>query len=245
MDWQLAIDKHREALSCVLAMLISMAGLRRPVLHFDEGEMPIPTLPRHLHRAVLRLLRPAEWATRRLIIIMARGLVVRAVRNRMCPTSSALFLRGPGGTGVRLVAAGAPSRPAPLAISLPLFDPPRRLHVLRRAAAGSVPRISLPGVTVPFVIAPRRAPAFDDALDAKNLVLRLRGLHAALEDLPRQAMRFARRQAAIIQQEKPRRWPIRNGPPPGTRRRQTHDVFSTLTDLHGLAFDALARPDTS
>src|SRR5690606_33081848 len=34
------------------------------------------TLPRHLHRAVLRLLRPAEAAARRLIIVTARDLVV-------------------------------------------------------------------------------------------------------------------------------------------------------------------------
>ena len=34
------------------------------------------TLPRHLHRFVLRLLRPAEAATRRLIIIAAQGLTV-------------------------------------------------------------------------------------------------------------------------------------------------------------------------
>jgi len=38
-----------------------------------KGEVnPRPALPRHLHRAVLRLLRPAEAAARRLVIVAAR-----------------------------------------------------------------------------------------------------------------------------------------------------------------------------
>ena len=41
MDWNAAIEKNREALKRVLTMLVAMAGVR-------------PTLPRHLHRAVLR-----------------------------------------------------------------------------------------------------------------------------------------------------------------------------------------------
>ena len=40
------------------------------------------TLPRHLHRFVLRLLRPAEAATRRLIIIAAQGLTVTLPKQR-------------------------------------------------------------------------------------------------------------------------------------------------------------------
>ena len=41
-----------------------------------KGRREGPTLPRRLHRAILRLLRPAESAVRRLIVIAARGLVV-------------------------------------------------------------------------------------------------------------------------------------------------------------------------
>ena len=36
------------------------------------------TLPRHLYVAILRLLRPAEAATRRLVIVLARGIVRHA-----------------------------------------------------------------------------------------------------------------------------------------------------------------------
>ena len=66
MDWNAAIERNREALKRILAMLVAMAELA------GGGA----TLPRHLHRAVLRLLRPAESAARRLVIVAARGLVV-------------------------------------------------------------------------------------------------------------------------------------------------------------------------
>src|SRR5690606_30321305 len=105
MDWHMAIERNREALKRVFAMLVAMAGsgagftspfwggrpssegrvgvidksLSQPdALHRPEGEVPPSpqTLPRHLHRAVLRLLRPAEAAARRLIVLAAREIVV-------------------------------------------------------------------------------------------------------------------------------------------------------------------------
>jgi hypothetical protein len=92
MDWNAAIEKNREALKRLLAALVAMAGLA------DGGA---GTLPRHLHRAVLRLLRPAEAATRRLIIVAARGVVVtlppsRPRRAKPAPT----ILRNGVGTGI-------------------------------------------------------------------------------------------------------------------------------------------------
>jgi hypothetical protein len=94
MDWNAAIERHREALKRVLAMLTAMAGLANGLSVAANGQagssqaadgpadcrLPVadcrPTLPRHLHRAVLRLLRPAEAAARRLVVVAARGLVV-------------------------------------------------------------------------------------------------------------------------------------------------------------------------
>ena len=77
MDGTQAIERNREALKRILAGVIAMASL--PVLRAC-GDAGIaggrPTLPRRLHRAILRLLRPAEAAARRLIIAAARGLVV-------------------------------------------------------------------------------------------------------------------------------------------------------------------------
>ena len=96
MDWNLAIEKNREALKRIVAMLVAMAGLGAGIRQSPVGsrnqtaqaaearlaDCLLPNadcrlpLPRHLHRAILRLLRPAESAVRRLVIVMARGLVV-------------------------------------------------------------------------------------------------------------------------------------------------------------------------
>src|SRR6188472_4379134 len=106
MDWSLAIEKNREALKRVLAMLFAMVAS-------GDGGSPTgarsSTLPRHLHRFVLRLLRPAEAAARRLIIVAARGLVVglappRTAKPRPKPP---LNRRNGYGTGIVI-------RPGPL-----------------------------------------------------------------------------------------------------------------------------------
>ena len=69
MDWALAIERNSEALKGIVAALFAMLGL--------QGEAVVGRIPQPLHRAVLRVLRPAESAMRRLIIIAARGLVVK------------------------------------------------------------------------------------------------------------------------------------------------------------------------
>ena len=105
MDGTAAISSNLDALKRILAGLVAMAGLgclssplagedgsaRRgnvsaeaqrakveaePLAEPGEGSGSRPTLPRHLWLAILRLLRPAESAARRLIIASARGLVV-------------------------------------------------------------------------------------------------------------------------------------------------------------------------
>jgi hypothetical protein len=152
MDWNAAIEKNREALKRVLAMLVAIAGLRaaltsplwggrrssdrrvgvllgappppdasrRPPLAGEVG--PTFVLPRHLRLAVLRLLRPAEAAARRLIIVAARGTVVAVlpVRPRgprhmakFAPSPSALRAdtSPPLREGEDRSAAGRPSSP--------------------------------------------------------------------------------------------------------------------------------------
>ena len=72
---------------------------RRPPL---KGEVePAATLPRLLHTAILRVLRPAEAAARRLIVVMARGLVVTLPPFRpRTPKKTSLARKG--GTGIIL-----------------------------------------------------------------------------------------------------------------------------------------------
>jgi len=231
LDWNAAVEKHREALKRVLATLVAMAGF--PVLHACGGA----TLPRRLHRALLALLRPAEAAARRLVIVAARGLVVELTMGGRKPVG---IPNGGGGT------RATPPRPG-----FRLFDPLPRWA--RRTPQAAVPRISVPGFNAPFPIMERRAPSPHDPIGAAPLARRLQTLGSVLDDLPRHARRFARWQAAKAEKNDPRPgrfrriWPLRPGRPPGhrsrRRRRSAHEVHAVLDDLHGLALWALG--DTS
>jgi hypothetical protein len=277
MDWNAAIERNREALKRVLAMLVAMAGLgslssplagedgsaRRgkaePLAEPGEGYFSgsRATLPRRLHRAVLSLLRPAEAAARRLIIVAARGLVVALppLRPRK-PKPTSTVLRNGVGTGIvmprHLLRQAGLSRPAPRTLALPLFDPLPRWSTRARSAASGFPRISIPGLTQPFPVP--RAPSRDDLIDATRLALRLDALGRALDDLPREARRFARWRARRDAGRVRRLWPLRPGRPPGgrlsrydpdaPRRKNIRDVDEILAHAHALASYALS-PDTS
>ncbi|PSJ54844.1 hypothetical protein [Kumtagia ephedrae] len=274
MDWDAAIEKNREALKRILAMLVAMAGLELEELRgqftffrqkgtaasrFSRAEKsklspaltpaldPALTLPRRLHRAILRLLRPAEAAVRRLIVVAARGLVVILPPPRQKPQPKFR----PGAGPVRM-----PARPKTRArrATLPLLDPLKPWNRRRRRAPRGVPRISCPGYSEPF-----RIPAWspNDPIDASRLDARLWALAAALDDLPGQARRFARwrarRDAALARERESgclRRFgrfsPLKPGRPPGWRRKKpVHEVHEVLDVVHGLAQWALEPPDTS
>ena len=63
MDWAKAITRNSEALKGIIEALFAMLGL--------AGDVTVGRIPRPLHTAALRILRPAESAVRRLIIIAA------------------------------------------------------------------------------------------------------------------------------------------------------------------------------
>src|SRR5688572_1164327 len=94
-DASATIERYRDTLKRLLLMLVGMAemGFGRPMsLVLGEAAVaPRPgragrtgrnkpsaalCLPRHLYRAILLLLRPAESAARRLVIAAAQGIVV-------------------------------------------------------------------------------------------------------------------------------------------------------------------------
>jgi hypothetical protein len=110
-----------------------------------------------------------------------------------------------------------------------------------------VPRISFPGFSDPFPHPPPPSP--DDAIDATRLARRLATIARVLDDLPREARRFARwrsrREAGLVRPT----WPLRPGPPPGRRPahggRPWHAVDDILETVHSPAFWALESPDTS
>ena len=222
MDWARAIERNSEALKGIVAALFAMLE--------PAGGAMAERLPRPLHRAVLRLLRPAESAVRRLIVIAARGLVVKPTPSR--PTPQGLIGRGRRNRA-----------------SFPLFDPRKRFAPQHSARA--VPRVHIfggdPRVAALWSLPPAASvpPPDDGLIDARRLCSRLEALRLALENLPRQARRLVRLRARREKAPNLRfRSPLRLGRPPGHRKRQVHAVDHVLADCHGLACDALA-PDTS
>ena len=243
MDWDGVIEKHGGTLRGILITLVAMAALA-------EGGT---TLPRRLHRAVLRLLRPAEAAARRLVIVVARGMklpvLTPARQPKLAPVvlpKGARFvtLRHLGLAGGNFVKT---ARPAPRTLSFPLIDPLRSPFRRRHVSSRTVPRIWATGMAKPVPIPPPPLP--NDPIDATRLTLRLQALGRALEDLPAQARRLmrwkARRARAQALGRRGRLWPLRSGRAPGSPKRPTHEVHDVLKDLQYFAWAAQEQPDTS
>lgn len=113
MDWVRTIERNSEALKAIVAALFVVLG-----------SAAVARIPRPLHCAVLRVLRPAESALRRLIVIAARGLVVKLPPARPMPKG---YIIKRGGTRH---------------FSFQLFDPRKRFaHQRRRTGPRSIPRV--------------------------------------------------------------------------------------------------------
>jgi hypothetical protein len=224
MDWDRAIERNREPLLRIVAALFAMIGLS------EAGQ--VERLSRPIYRAVLLVLRPAEAAVRRLIIVAARGLVVKPSPLRRAPVGLAISGTGQG------------------RVSFRLFDPRKRFNQAHgRPTRGPQPqpRIRCIGVgfdpRVPSFLVPQPqptpaapAPNKDDTVNARPLCRRLAAIKGALDDLPRQALRLARWRARPMEARRPRlASPLRLGPPPGRRKRPTHEVHEILKECHWLA----------
>jgi hypothetical protein len=232
LDWDLAIKRNSEALKGIIAGLFAMLEL--------AGGITVARIPQSLHSAVRRVLWPAESAVRRLIVIAARGLVVKLPPSRPVPRPKPVGKIGKG---------GGSSRPP----SFQLFDTRKNFAIRRRKFMRNPPRILFFGDNSrvddlwpsPRPVAAPPSPPCDALVNAVPLTRRLQILKSALEDLPRQARRFARWQARREAAPSPKfRSPLRPGRPPGSRRKPTHLVDEVLIECHGLAWDAL-KPDTS
>ncbi|MBL8902126.1 MAG: hypothetical protein KBF54_02655 [Rhizobiales bacterium] len=232
MDWDHAIKRNSEVLAGIVETLFVMLGL--------VGEATVSRISWPAYRAVLRVLRPAESCLRRLIVVAARGLVI-------APTVSRPKLAGavkPGKRGI--------SRP-----SFQLFDPqPRIVFPRRRISKRAVPRIHFFNTDGEFITigppirpakasTPARAKSADGMVNAARVIRRLEALDAALADLPRQAKRLVRWRMREEKSENPSfKTPLRPGRPPGSRRRDVHQVDELLSECQWLAWEAM-KPDTS
>ncbi len=233
MNWDLAIKRNSEILAGIVADLFAMLGL--------VGEATVSRLPWPTYRAVLRILRPAESALRRLIVVAARGLVVEPTASRPKPA------------GAKGIKKGGTSR----SLSFQLFDPRTRIMLpRRRAPRRSTARIHMFNADNELVTiwppprptpnpAPPPPPSADGMVNGTRLIRRLEALEAALADLPRQARRLARWRMRQEKSPNPSfKSPLRRGYPPGHRKRKIHEVDDLLSECNWLACHA-QMSDTS
>lgn len=193
MDWALVIRRKRADMVAVLAELLALAAVGL------SGERGL---------AVLRLLRPAESALRRVIFIMARQIAPRAARVRGLPDFSTF-------------GASAPDRVA----AFRLADPRKRFDMADGPGDGGCrpePKIRMIGLDA-FGTMGGWPPVPDTSCHAPRpvaalaIVRRIAAFRAAVEDLPRQARRMARLMARHTPQERSleRARLFRPGLPPG------------------------------
>jgi hypothetical protein len=252
LDWTLAISRNREALLSVVAGLYAYAGL--------ASGAAFALLPRSVYRAVLQVLRPAESAVRRLIMLAAYDLVVKFGDSLL--NSSPVSLSKPK-WWLEL------SKLSPKFPRFQLIDPLKRFAFVNEVTPEafefvdfdiyidpadevenlSVPRISVPGLLDPVFVAPLVGSA-DDPINAAHVSLRLAALMRALGTIQSHARRLARwkaRRDFALRAEKPfkpvRLSPFRPGSPPGARLRCRYEVDHILRECHLLMLDRLA--DTS
>ena len=232
MDWNLAIKRNSEVLAGIVETLFAMLGL--------VGEATVARLPWPTYRAVLRVLRPAESALRRLIVVAARGLVVKPAVPRPRRAGS-------------IKKKGLYQRVS----SFQLFDPQKRIMLPRRRRPPRPgPRIHMFNADNELVTiwppprpvasaAPAPAKSADGMVSAARVIRRLEALESALADLPRQARRLVRWRMRQETSPNPSfKSPLRPGRPPGHRTRAVHEVDELLSECHWLAFRA-AMTDTS
>ena len=228
MDWDLAIKRNSKVLKGIIEVLFALLGL--------DGINAASRIPRSLHSAVLGVLRPAESAVRRLVVIAARNVVVKLAPSRPMPE------------GHKIGKGGGSSLP-----SFQLFDPRKRFKPVRAMKfTRLVPRIHFfphdPRISALFptprpVVEPPPPP--DGRVSATRLSRRLLALKSALDDLPRQAKRLARwQERRKASPDYKFLIPLRPGHPPGYRRKPIHEVEEVLAACDWLAWEAM-KPDTS
>jgi hypothetical protein len=221
--WDEAIKRNLAKLKDVLEPLLAMLSVYEGVA---------AQMPRTIHRNIMRVLRPAESALRRIIVMAARDI---AVAEEM--------------------AAPAPKRPPRKAAWSPpktfqLFDPRKRHRPHRIRYSKHVPRVYVIAPDPPFIPQFLRGPAPGmeepeapiKRISAISITHRLHAFASALENIPREALRLAK-----LRQRRARKSnfksPLRIGKPPGHQKIPTRPVDHILLECQSYASAVLA--DTS
>jgi hypothetical protein len=241
MNWNLSIERWRAPL------LVEVLGLFAMICVIEGGTVERVSKP--LHRQVLRLLRAAESAARRLIVAAARDIVVEYKPRLPAPAKPKKSSKDRGKTD----GEAKPKRKRGFLFKL--FDPlkryGRRFKKLRRPeprirVLGDPPDTRHPALrgfrqpepppAPPAPVVEEKVTVDDGLVSAKNLIRRLFAVVDALQDIPRHAMRLARWQARPKEERRPERWsPLRPGRPPGYRQRPIHEVDRILKECDWLA----------
>jgi hypothetical protein len=230
LDWNLAIKRNRDLLKDIVLALFLLAKMRVGGSLF--------TLPRSTFAMIMLVLRPAESAARRLIVIAAHGLAPSAAIRRPGSWPDLPTRGGDVGAADRGGRAGHNA--------FKLFDPLKSFDPDSIWDADPVWEI---GFDLTRNATWQDATPDHTPLDARHLGQRLNALIRALDDLPYQARRLVRWQSkrdAALKASKPTRVsPLRPGLPPGWRERRIHEIDVVLKECHGLANDLLNAPNTS
>ena len=220
-----------------------------PMIGLTEGGA-VERLSKPLYRIVLGILRPAESAVRRLIIVAARDIVVEPSPKR------------PVRQGVKspAKAAKAKASQAQTPRVLPIVRPAQAISIAAwplqkdapRPSPASMSSISIRGFPCSSVRqqpprAPRRPlPTWkrrvdDDTVNARHLFRRLAAIRMRCKTSRARRMRLARWRARPVEERRPQRSsPFRPGRPPGFRQRPKHEVDEILKECHWLARNVAA-----
>ncbi len=219
MDWPLVIDRNRTALLTIIVALMGSLGL------VAGGRLTV--LPYFLYHRALAILRPAESAVRRLIMIVAHEMKLRGFKLRPARRD---------GLAEFLIFSRPNPRDEPALPSFNLIDP---LKLFGREAP------DMDG----FYAGEESGLPDMSPVPAASLALRILALKNALENLPRQAKRLARwyeqRDLAYAQNLAHRYSPMRPGPAPYSQQRNRDEIGEVLLECHLLAIYAGERQDSS
>jgi hypothetical protein len=245
-NWKRAVERYSDELSEIVAELIAMAGL--------QGVAFVDTLPRRLYFRILSILRPAEYAARRIILMAACKLEwdIRIVEAKAGKKSAESLTSPPRGSEGR-VETSARSESEGQGHRVPafdLFDPAKDYgkFFLTDAEYAALMKAREEARYLPV---PYHSP--DEPVNAVRLCRRIRALADAMQNIDRYAIRLARWKARHMPngtkggavglkhtslRSLSRCQPLRIGQPPGWKKHPETAIEEVVKDTHILALDA-------
>jgi hypothetical protein len=217
MDWELAIERNREALMAIVMALMASLGLS------IGGKLT--TLPRFLYARAQASLRQAESAARRLIVMAAHALAQRGYKPRKPRAAPSNFALLPSPPQTRVPTFQLIDPLKTFGQETPDFDAFDFKHGMTASAANNTPVSAA-------------------ALGLRLLALK-NALETIPKQAKRLARWYSQRDHALKQLKPHRLSPIRPGPPPASRTAKRSELEIVLSECHSLANYAQDQHDSS